>query len=714
MTPCPPRGASSPLLLCNYAPLRLCAPAPLLPQLPQLPQLSHPRLCTDVRTWFLVDLLTVLDFQVLARAFMAVKSGSSFSFYEASAETDVIDDGDQDLEMLRLVRTLRLFRLVKLLRILRASRIILRWQDFYGFSYATMTLVRLITTLAMLLHWYACLWAFVALQGLPGVDMNGLETWVQVTGMQECAGAGDVGQASLAMCADAGDIGPVYIVSLYVSVVALFGGIGSISPANLGEYSALTFILFTGCFFWAYVISSLCSMLATLNPHLTAFRHTMDELNHFMAENEFSQGHKVRIRRFFRATQDFVRRADNRRLLDKMSERLRGDTALLIGVGLLNKVWYFNLTVYDIEKGYLASVALELDKSIYEPKETFPIEDLTIVAVGSCCVGLQIMRKGRVVGLDSLIPEERSALRSENDLFAACLTFVETASISRATLMVTARPFPKAHAHLLRMGVKLTLRAAIRAVIRELRAEKLNIRNRTFDAKLWRSNTSSNMLASAKFAQALAGSRKIKVADLIVGSQPLRSVLRREKSCLKSVKNLCAASTAVKGTAAIALPAFTTGDRVMHEKRGPGTVAEITGDGMVKVSFDHGESHRYGAKSWSKLQPLSIAYAGSASVPKRRLSVSGVDTPFASLAVSTLEMESAMAAGFTSMRAQLEQWHVEQLGRMERIEEQLVRQEASSAHLEVQGTLVNPVATAASCTSGACSSDRWPLVTPEP
>ena len=68
-------------------------------------------------------------------------------------------------------------------------------------------------------------------------------------------------------------------------------------PHNLAEYLVLTFILFTGCFFWAYVISSLCSMLATLNLHVTAFRNTMDELNNFMDDHNFNLDHRVRIRR---------------------------------------------------------------------------------------------------------------------------------------------------------------------------------------------------------------------------------------------------------------------------------------------------------------------------------------------------------------------------------------------------------------------------------
>ena len=657
--------------VCTAAPLRAslhrCVSAPLRLRTDALLR------CTDLRTWFVIDLLTVIDFQLLARAVLSARGHATFCLICQEGG----DDG-MDIDALRLVRTLRLFRLVKLLRILRASRIITRWQDFYGFSYATLTLIRLLTTLALLLHWFTCLWAMCALQGMPGVAMNDLETWVQASGLQEYA--------------DDGQAGPIYLVSLYVSVVALFGGIGSIGPNNLIEYAVLTIILFTGCFFWAYVISSITSMLSTLDPHITAFRHTMDELNHFMAENEFSQGHRVRIRRFFRATQDHVRKADSRFLLNKMSDRLKGDTALLIGVQVLNKVWYFNLTVYDIEKGYLASVALALENCVYEPKEKFPLEDLTVVTTGMCCVKLRIMKRGAVMGLDCLIPERRAALREGTDQFAACLRFVETASISRSSLMATARSFPKAHAHLKRVEIKITLRAAIRAVIRIMRAEKLELRISTFKRKLWRQATETDVtqFAGLTLHKALgrAGKHVSKAAGEVVN-------MKGNLAGLLTIGEQPAAPKAAEPPAL--LPAFAPGDRVMHDKRGPGTVSEVTDDALVRITFDNGESHRYGAKSWAKLKPLS---ASSSDGPH------GVTKPIKLVnAGAGVDLESAMAAGFASVRAELAHWHEEQLKRMEQLEAALARVQrtdhspvplnAQDGHLgeqylQVHGTIVTP------------------------
>ena len=76
-------------------------------------------------------------------------------------------------------------------------------------------------------------------------------------------------------------------------------------------------------------------MLSTLDPHITAFRHTMDELNHFMQINDFDGDHRVRLRDFFRQTQDYDRVMSYGKLLVKMSAQLRGDTASKIGMSTL-------------------------------------------------------------------------------------------------------------------------------------------------------------------------------------------------------------------------------------------------------------------------------------------------------------------------------------------------------------------------------------------
>ena len=66
-------------------------------------------------------------------------------------------------------------------------------------------------------------------------------------------------------------------------------------------------MMILGSFVWAYVIGSLCGILATLNPHKAAFRNMMDNLNMFVSEHAFPKMHAVRLREFFRQTQDYQR-----------------------------------------------------------------------------------------------------------------------------------------------------------------------------------------------------------------------------------------------------------------------------------------------------------------------------------------------------------------------------------------------------------------------
>ena len=67
----------------------------------------------------------------------------------------------------------------------------------------------------------------------------------------------------------------------------------------------------------------------------------------FMDDNALDSDHRVRLRVFFRSTRDFARRSSYHQLMAKMSDRLRGDTSLIIGVNALAKVWYLDLSRYD-------------------------------------------------------------------------------------------------------------------------------------------------------------------------------------------------------------------------------------------------------------------------------------------------------------------------------------------------------------------------------
>ena len=238
----------------------------------------------------------------------------------------------------------------------------------------------------------------------------------------------------------------------------MFGSVGSIGPRNYAEYIVITMMMIIGSMVWAWVIGSLCGILATLNPHGTAFQNLMDELNHFMRINNFSGDHRVRLREFFRQTQDYNRIHGYDKLLLKMSAQLRGDTALVIGTATLDKIWYF--WGGECEPQFLSLVALNMHATIYETREVIPTYDLTVIDRGVVARRLVILTKGAVLGTDCVIPDHLVRFRPLEA--AISLTFVQTNVVSRATLFRQVVHFPGASKSLHHAAAIYSLKGAFR------------------------------------------------------------------------------------------------------------------------------------------------------------------------------------------------------------------------------------------------------------
>ena len=406
-----------------------------------------------LRTWFLLDLLSSIDFQLVGKAIL-----SSYGPTSCSSSGDGDCDGEDGTEMLRLIRGIRLVRLVKLLRILRASRIIARWQNFIGMSFAQLSMIKFAVMTVFLVHILACFWAYTGINWeADDDDLEHETTWVIAGQFEPWIETSPIS---------------IYTVSFYVAVVAMFGGVGSIVPHNYYEYMAITIMMVLGSFVWAWVIGSLCGILATLNPHATQFRNTMDELNWFMTESGFRQEHRVRLREFFRQTEDFSRTVAYNELLERMSAQLRGDTALLMGEDVLRNVWYLHSD--HVEKQFLAAVALNMQHAIYEARELIPVQDLTVLIKGMTAMRLRIITKGGVFGEDCIIDDRHLGLR---DLVKInCLTFVYVVFIPRHTIFELVESFPAAKTWLNHAAKILTLRAGLKkyyaAYKRELRRQR--------------------------------------------------------------------------------------------------------------------------------------------------------------------------------------------------------------------------------------------------
>ena len=222
------------------------------------------------RTWFFLDLFTCLPLDLIFTGIVAL------SGWEIEAN---------------LFRLLRVLRILKLMRMLRASRIISRWQDHVGLSFATMSLISFSCLTCLLAHWLACLWGFMGIRGEEEWTgyASGL-TWIQKARVPDSASPYDL-----------------YIMSLYVALNTIFGGSCEIQAGNYVEFAIQATMLLIGSSVWAYVIGSACGIIATLDPAKIEFRQTMDQLNYFCKEHVAPPELSVRMRSYFRNTLHVIR-----------------------------------------------------------------------------------------------------------------------------------------------------------------------------------------------------------------------------------------------------------------------------------------------------------------------------------------------------------------------------------------------------------------------
>ena len=341
---------------------------------------SHRRIMLHyLQGWFALDIISVIPIDLILM-------GVDTTEVEGAA-------------MLGAIRMLRLLRLIKLTRILRASRIFSRWENKISLSYGNRSLIMLAVGVLLLLHWFACLLGLIA-QLMTPLRTSALSAAVEATmltdptctgctanlqkvagshcfdicltpcesstlaqmvvGPDPAPGAFDAQSALIGAkeawpCryAAAGKISPMpqyhgelWIAGLYVAMIQLGGGVGSIVPENLLEYIVFFLCILFGSVAWAGVVGTICAVLTNEDPATIEFKQNMDALNYFLHDMNMPSELCVRAREYLRNKRALYKtRAYNEFLEGTLSPTLRIDVvAQMSGEMLTKTVWCAPLT----------------------------------------------------------------------------------------------------------------------------------------------------------------------------------------------------------------------------------------------------------------------------------------------------------------------------------------------------------------------------------
>ena len=385
------------------------------------------------------------------------------------------DDGTS-ISKFKILRVVRVLRLVKLARLLRASRILKRWETRVAINYGALQIAKMGFYAVVLAHWSACVWH---LQTIVTEDLG--QTWVATVGPGAYCVDSDFmkkpgrtyvlapGRQDGWSCLPAGNL---YAASIYWSLMTITSiGYGDITAThgNAVEQLVATFLMFTNSVMWGRVIATFCEVLSTMNPALTDFRITMDNLNRFVKSHDLPVGLRQRLRDYFHRTQHLQRTTAYRSVLLRMSPTLQ-----------LELLWHTNRTwlqkvpwLQQAEPGFITQLVLALKPMVFAPSEFATGNMLYIVWRGVAVYGGRMLRAGGVWGDDMLIYSQK--LRSK--WCARALTYLEVYMISRAALLQIAMQYQDTYKAIRKYTIYLALRRGILHVAQRIRDRDAALRS---------------------------------------------------------------------------------------------------------------------------------------------------------------------------------------------------------------------------------------------
>lgn len=211
-----------------------------------------------VRTWFLVDLISVFPFE------WVMPSGANF-----------------DNKSARLARLVRLPRALRLLRILKVSRLkrlpVLRtaWTSLEETFLALPAFARVLRTLfasAMAAHWLACVWHWVGVSNSSSGRAADLteDSWL-------------ITDPDPALSLHTASTGARYTACLYYIVTTLTSvGYGDITPTTTGERQYSTFVMVIGLLGSGVLVAEILGVVASLHKQSQGQRAREEGLTHLM------------------------------------------------------------------------------------------------------------------------------------------------------------------------------------------------------------------------------------------------------------------------------------------------------------------------------------------------------------------------------------------------------------------------------------------------
>ncbi|CAJ1329415.1 unnamed protein product, partial [Effrenium voratum] len=358
-------------------------------------------------TWFPLDLLTVIPFDVLSLTLSA-----------------------DNLKEFKSIKIIRAIRLLKLMRILKSSRLLHKCEIALSIPYQQFALIRFLLGLVLVCHWLSCFWAMC----LHLVD-DSIPKWID-----------DI-QASDVRFGIVTREHPlrVYIASFYFCSYTMTSvGYGDLGPKNILERIICTVIVLVAGLCWAQILGEVCAISSDMNAENQEFRKKMNSLNMMMQEQGLPQDLRRRLRSFFLQNRHQSQYVVRQKLLGNMSPQLQSEVCTEMNLPWIQKVAFFAQFMRQMElldmkgvdtepfRACIADTSRQLTCGAFAQRESFDnVQILYILSKGLVVLNSRVGTNGTVWGEDFVL-SDTSLIRPVGGF---ALTYIEVLCLTRESFM---------------------------------------------------------------------------------------------------------------------------------------------------------------------------------------------------------------------------------------------------------------------------------------
>ncbi|XP_030580476.1 potassium voltage-gated channel subfamily H member 1-like isoform X2 [Archocentrus centrarchus] len=330
--------------------------------------ISDPKLIrmNYVKTWFVIDLLSCLPYDVI-NAFENVDEGISSLF-----------------SSLKVVRLLRLGRVARKL-------------DHY-IEYGAAVLVLLVCVFGLAAHWLACIWYSIGYYEVIDKDSNTvrMDSWLYMLG--ETVGTPYRFNASSSGTWEGGPSkDSAYITSLYFTMTSLTSiGFGNIAPNTDGEKIFAVAMMMIGSLLYATIFGNVTTIFQQMYANTNRYHEMLNSVRDFLKLYQVPKGLSERVMDYIVSTWSMSRGIDTDKVLQICPKDMRAD----ICVHLNRKVFKEHPAFRLASDGCLRALAMEFQTIhsapgdlIYHAGES--VDSLCFVVSGS----LEVIQDDEVVAI---------------------------------------------------------------------------------------------------------------------------------------------------------------------------------------------------------------------------------------------------------------------------------------------------------------------------